>query len=157
LDSYTWSDVQTLKPPGLSFAYLNSCNGMLVLGGMCGFSFNLWSIEEGSMEFSEIAVMPEDLLFGLVDSDDEDDKFRSLKCAGSGNLVYVFNDDCHKKFPACVCEIGGGENGICSWRRVPCLPSPVNKFHKVVSFCSTVSITDVFHPEEARIGGSIRG
>lgn len=97
---------------------------MLVLGGMCGFSFNLWSIEEGSMEFSEIAVMPEDLLFGLVDSDDEDDKFRSLKCAGSGNLVYVFNDDCHKKFPACVCEIGGGENGICSWRRVPCLPSP---------------------------------
>ncbi|XP_010466904.1 PREDICTED: F-box/kelch-repeat protein At3g24760-like [Camelina sativa] len=158
LDSYTWSDVQTLKPPGLSFAFLNSCNGMLVLGGMCGFSFNLWRIEEGSMEFSEIAVMPEDLLFGLVDNEDEEEedsnKFRSLKCVGSGNLVYVFNDDCHKKFPACVCEIG--ENGKCSWRRVPRLPSPVNKFHKVASFCSTVSISDVFHPEEAQIGGLIR-
>ncbi|CAA7045798.1 unnamed protein product [Microthlaspi erraticum] len=158
LDTYTWSDVQTLRPPGLSFAFLNSCDGMLVLGGMCnstsGFSFNLWRIEEGSMEFSEIAIMPGDLLCGLVDdNEDEEDKFRSLKCVGSGNVIYVFNEDCHKKYPACICEIDdGGEKGKCRWRRVPHLPSPVNKFHKLVSFCSTVSVNDVFHSDETQIG-----
>lgn len=135
---------------------------MLVLGGLCnstsGFSFNLWKIEEGSMEFNEIAVMPEDLLFGLVDNEDEDDsnKFRTLKCVGSGKLIYVFNEDCHKKYPACICEISSGEEVKCSWRSVPHLPSPVNKFHKVVSFCSTISISDVFNSEEAQIGSSIR-
>ncbi|ESQ37132.1 hypothetical protein EUTSA_v10002571mg [Eutrema salsugineum] len=153
LDTYTWSDVQTLRPPGLSFAFLNSCDGMLVLGGMCNSSFNLWRIEEGSMEFSEIAIMPEELLSGLVDNEDEEDrdKFRTLKCVGSGNLIYVFNEDCHKKYPACICEIGV-EKGKCRWRKVPHLPSPVNKFHKLVSFCSAVSITDVFHSDETRIG-----
>ncbi|KAJ0234646.1 F-box/kelch-repeat protein [Hirschfeldia incana] len=158
LDTYTWSNVQTLRPPGLLFAFLNSCNDTLVLGGMCnsdrGFSFNLWRVEEGSMEFSEIAIMPEALLFGLlVDNEDEDDgnRFRTLKCVGSGNLIYVFNEDGHKKYPACVCEIGV-ENGKCRWRSVPHLPSPVNKFHKLVSFCSTVSITDVFRSEESQIG-----
>ncbi|KAF8113205.1 hypothetical protein N665_0054s0023 [Sinapis alba] len=156
LDTYTWSDVQTLRPPGLLFAFLNSCNDTLVLGGMCnsdrGFSFNLWRIEEGSMEFSEIAIMPEALLFGLVDNEDEEDgnKFRTLKCVGSGNLIYVFNEDGHKKYPACVCEIGL-ENRKCTWRSVPHLPSPVNKFHKLVSFCSTLSITDVFHSEQTSI------
>ncbi|CAH8390116.1 unnamed protein product [Eruca vesicaria subsp. sativa] len=153
LDTYSWSDVQTLRPPGLLFAFLNSCNDTLVLGGMCnsdrGFSFNLWRIEEGSMEFSEIAIMPEGLLCGLVDNEDEEDggnKYRTLKCVGSGNLVYVFNEDGHKKYPACLCEIGV-ENGKCRWRIVPHLPSPVNKFHKLVTFCSTVSITDVFHSQ----------
>lgn len=105
------------------------------------------------MEFSEIAIMPEALLFGLVDNEDDDDgnKFRTLKCVGSGNLIYVFNEDGHKKYPACVCEIGV-ENGKCRWRSVPHLPSPVNKFHKLVSFCSTVSISDVFHSEQTQIG-----
>ncbi|XP_010527224.1 PREDICTED: F-box/kelch-repeat protein At3g24760 [Tarenaya hassleriana] len=153
LDSYTWSDVQTLRPPGLLFGFLNSCNNMLVLGGMClstrGYSFNLWKIDETLMEFSEIAIMPEGLLSGLVDNEDEDStKFASLKCIGSGNLIYVFNEDYHKKYPACICEIINGERGICRWRRVPQLPSPVNKFHKVVSFCSSVSISDVFQPDE---------
>ncbi|CAN8270552.1 unnamed protein product [Cochlearia groenlandica] len=162
LDTYTWSSVQTLRPPGLCFAFLNSCDGMLVLGGLCGggshggFSFILWKIEQGSMEFSEIAVMPGDLLSGLVvgsssGDDDEEEEFRTLKCVGSGKLVYVFNEDCHKSYPACVCEIDG-ETRRCRWRKVPHLPFRVNKFHKVVSFCSTVSVSDVFRPEETRIG-----
>lgn len=108
------------------------------------------------MEFSEIAIMPEALLFGLVggDNEDEDDgnRFRSLKCVGAGCLIYVFNEDGHKKYPACVCEIGLENGGKCRWRSVPPLPSPVNKFHKLVSFCSTVSITDVFHSDATHIG-----
>ncbi|XP_010532881.1 PREDICTED: F-box/kelch-repeat protein At3g24760-like [Tarenaya hassleriana] len=159
LDSYTWSDVQTLRPPGLLFASLNSCSNMLVLGGMClstrGYSFNLWKIDENSMEFSEIAIMPEGVLSGLVDNEDEDStRFASLKCVGLGNLIYVFNEDNHKNYPACVCEING-EKGSCRWRKMPQLPSPVNKFHKVVSFCSNVSASDVFQFQPEGTGTQI--
>ncbi|RXH87131.1 hypothetical protein DVH24_028631 [Malus domestica] len=79
-------------------------------------------MEETIMEFSEIAIMPQDLLYGLFD-DDEEDKFASLKCVGLGNLIYVFNEEYHKKYPACVCEIGSDDIGEpsrkCSWRRMP--------------------------------------
>ncbi|XP_075649325.1 F-box/kelch-repeat protein At3g24760 [Castanea sativa] len=151
LESHVWSSVQTLRPPGVSFSFLISCKDRLVLAGICnsqaGSSFNLWRIDENTMEFSEFAIMPQDLLYSLFDSD-EDDKFASLKCVGLGDLIYVFNEDYHKRYPACVCEItttttqqsGGGK---CKWRRVPQLPSPVNKFHQVISFCSTVSLHSI--------------
>ncbi|KAF8006226.1 hypothetical protein BT93_K0501 [Corymbia citriodora subsp. variegata] len=144
-----WSDVQTLRPPGVLFSFLIACRERLVLAGMCvgpgGPSFNLWQIDETSMEFREIAIMPSNLLNGLVDSEEED-KFASLKCVGSGDMIYVFDEEYHQKYPACVCEIGS-DNGRCSWRRLPDLPSPVNKFHKVFSFCSAVSIHTVLHGE----------
>jgi hypothetical protein len=35
------------------------------------------------MEFKKIAIRPQDLLYSLFDSD-EDDKFASLKCVGLG-------------------------------------------------------------------------
>uniref|UniRef100_A0A2P2JEQ3 Uncharacterized protein MANES_12G041900 n=1 Tax=Rhizophora mucronata TaxID=61149 RepID=A0A2P2JEQ3_RHIMU len=154
LDKRVWTNVQTLRPPGVVFAFLIACQEMLVLAGMCngphGPSFNLWRIDEKSMEFSEIAIMPQDLLYGLIDNE-EDDKFASLKCVGMGNLIYVFNEEYHKKFPACVCEISS-ESAKYSWRRVPQLPSPVNKFHKVISFCSTVSPYDLFRGQEEESG-----
>ena len=93
------------------------------------------------MGFSQIAVMPHDLLCSLFDGD-EDDKFASLKCVGLGDLIYVFNEDYHRMYPACVCEIDG-ESGRCVWRRVPQLPSLMSRFHKVVSFCSTVSLYSI--------------
>jgi hypothetical protein len=49
------------------------------------------------MEFSKIAIMPQDLLYSLFDSD-EDDKFASLKCVGLGDLIYVFNEEYHKRY-----------------------------------------------------------
>ncbi|KAL5063296.1 hypothetical protein RYX36_025033, partial [Vicia faba] len=64
-----------------------------------------------SMEICEISVMPHDFLCGLFDGD-EDDIFASLKCVGLGDLIYVFNEDYHRMYPACVCEIRrcrGGE------------------------------------------------
>ncbi|XVE72793.1 hypothetical protein DITRI_Ditri11bG0067200 [Diplodiscus trichospermus] len=150
LENHVWSEVQTLRPPGVIFSFLISCNDMLVLAGMCnsprGPSFNLWKIDERTMEFSEISIMPQSLLYSLVDSE-EDDKFASLKCVGMGNLIYVFNEEYHQKYPACLCEINA-DKGKCSWRRVPQLPSPVNKFHKVISFCSTVSLTHIFRQQE---------
>lgn len=154
LRTHAWSEVQTLRPPGVVFSFLISSTNHLVLAGICngplGPSFNLWKIEEATMEFSEIAIMPQDLLDGLFDGDEED-KFASLKCVGLGNLIYVFNEEYHKKYPACVCEIGsddnGGPSGKCSWRRMPQLPSPVNKFHKVISFSSTVSPHNILRGE----------
>ncbi|XP_065876201.1 F-box/kelch-repeat protein At3g24760 [Euphorbia lathyris] len=154
LDKHVWSQVQTLRPPGVLFAFLIACREMLVLAGICnsprGPSFNLWRIDEKTMEFSEISIMPQDMLNGLVDSD-EDDKFASLKCIGMGNLIYVINEEYHKKYPACICQIVD-ESGKCSWRKVPQLPSPVNKFHKVISFCSTVLPHNVFMGGEQDIG-----
>ncbi|KAK6937667.1 F-box domain [Dillenia turbinata] len=153
LNKHYWSEVQTLRPPGVLFSFLIACRDMLVLGGLCnssrgGPSFNLWKVDEKSMEFSEIAIMPQGLLNCLFDSD-EDDKFASLKCVGLGNLIYVFNEEHHKLYPACVCEISS-ESGKCSWRRVPHLPSPVNRFHKIISFCSTVSLDSILGTEQDR-------
>lgn len=144
-----WSDVRIVRPSGVVFSFLIACRERLVLAGVCdspsGSSFNLWEVDEKSMEICEIGVMPHDLLSSLFDGD-EDDRFASLKCVGLGDLIYVFNEDYHRMYPACVCEIrgrGGGENGKCYWRRVPQLPSLMNRFHKVVSFCSTVSLDSI--------------
>ncbi|XP_061350908.1 F-box/kelch-repeat protein At3g24760 [Gastrolobium bilobum] len=150
LNQRVWSEVQTLRPSGVVFSFLIACREQLVLAGICnlphGSSFNLWKVDEKTMEFNEIAVMPHDLLYSLFDGD-EDDKFASLKCVGLGDLIYVFNEDYHRVYPACVCEIHG-ESGKCSWRRVPQLPSPVNRFHKVISFCSTLSLPSILGERE---------
>lgn len=139
-----WSGVQTLRPPGVLFSFLLSCRDQLVLAGLCntprGPSFNLWRVDDLTMEFAEIAIMPQELLYCLFDSD-EDDKFASLKCVGLGDLIYVFNEEHHRFYPACVCEIGSDSK--CSWRKVPELPAPVNRFHRVISFCSKVSLDSV--------------
>ncbi|MCD7452322.1 hypothetical protein HAX54_016155 [Datura stramonium] len=143
LDEHLWSEVQTLRPPGILFSFLVSCQDCLVLAGLCsspnGTNFILWKVDdEKTMEFSEIAIMPHELMCCLFDSD-EDDKFANLKCVGLGNLIYVYNEEHHKNYPACVCEFNN-EFGKFSWRKLPNLPAPANKFHRMVSFCSTVSL-----------------
>ncbi|XP_058207183.1 F-box/kelch-repeat protein At3g24760 [Rhododendron vialii] len=149
-----WSEVQTLRPPGVLFSFLISCQDQLVLAGLSnaprGPSFNLWKVDEETMEFSEIAIMPQELLYGLFDSD-EDDKLASLKCVGLGNLIYVFNEEHHRNYPACVCEISS-DSGKCSWRRVPNLMVPANRFHKVISFCSTISLGNILQGEGEELG-----
>ncbi|CAN4098082.1 unnamed protein product [Withania somnifera] len=148
LDEHLWGEVQTLRPPGILFSFLVTCQDCLVLGGLCnnspnGPNFILWKVDEKTMEFSEIAIMPHEIMYCLFDSD-EDDKFASLKCVGVGNLIYVYNDERHKNYPACVCEFSN-EFGIllCSWRKLPNLPASASKFHRVISFCSTVSLDNI--------------
>lgn len=154
LTKHFWTEVQTLRPPGVSFSFLIACRDQLVLAGLCnsprGPSVNLWRVDEETMEFSEIAIMPQDLLYKLFDGYG-DDKFASLKCVGLGNLIYVFNEEYHKSYPACVCEINSG-TGKCSWRRIPHLPKPVNQFHKVFSFCSTIPLGNILRIGEEEIG-----
>ncbi|XP_059300769.1 F-box/kelch-repeat protein At3g24760 [Lycium ferocissimum] len=145
LDEHLWSEVQTLRPPGILFSFLMTCQDCLVLGGLCnspnGINFIIWKVDEETMEFSEIAIMPHELMYCLFDSD-EDDKFASLKCVGLGNLIYVYNEEHHKNYPACVCEFSN-EFGKCSWRKLPNLPAPASKFHRVISFCSNVSLDNI--------------
>ncbi|KAL8129290.1 hypothetical protein V2J09_018445 [Rumex salicifolius] len=153
LSSLCWSKVQTLRPSGVVSSFLISCQDHLVLAGLCnnlliGPSVILWKVDETTMEYSEMAVMPRDLLHCLFDKE-EDDRFASLKCVGQGNLIYVFNEEHHKCYPACFCEITTGLDGVirCSWIRVPPLTSPVNSFHKVISFCSTISLADILQTQ----------
>ncbi|XP_074345506.1 LOW QUALITY PROTEIN: F-box/kelch-repeat protein At3g24760 [Apium graveolens] len=144
LHTHVWSEVQTLRPPGILSAFMISCNELLVLAGLCndhrGMSFNLWSIDDETMEFSELAVMPGELLACLFDGEEEYNS-GSLKCVGLDNVVYVFNEEQHMNYPTCVCEISDGSK--CSWRRIPDLPVALNHFHKVTSFCSSVSIDHI--------------
>ncbi|KAL2238671.1 F-box/kelch-repeat protein At3g24760 [Sesamum indicum] len=144
LEKRFWSNVQTLRPPGTLFSYLISCQDMLVLAGLCSINgdleFNLWRIDEKTLEFSEIGIMPPVLLSMFIDSDDNL-KFTSLKCMGSGNFIYVFKEERPWDCPVCVCEFS--KSGKCIWRRVPSLPEARNEFEEVISFCSNVSILDI--------------
>ncbi|GAB2281997.1 hypothetical protein Dimus_016560 [Dionaea muscipula] len=152
LNRRCWSEVKMIRPPGVVVSsFLITCRDQLVMVGLCdnahgGPSVMLWWVDERTMEFSEIAPMPQDLLYRLFDTE-EDDRFASLKCVGLGNLIYVFNEEHHKCYPACVCEINF-ESGKCSWRMVPPLPLPVNSFHKVITFCSTISMHDILQSED---------
>ncbi|RDX96873.1 F-box/kelch-repeat protein, partial [Mucuna pruriens] len=130
LHKKTWSQVHTLRPHGVVFSFLVACRNRLVLAGVCNFphgssSFVLWNVDERTMGFTQMALMPHDLLSSLFDWD-EDDKFASLKCVGLGDLIYVFNEDYHRMYPACVCEVDA-QSGTCEWRRLPQLPSLMNR------------------------------
>ncbi|CAL9105054.1 unnamed protein product [Musa acuminata var. zebrina] len=164
LSSRAWTGVRVLRPPGVLFSFLLACGDRLILAGLCNTPvgppcFALWAVDHCSMDFAEIGVMPRDLLSCLFDTDDDDNKFASLKCVGLDGLVYVFNEDHHKAYPACVCEISDGSaakradstsglNLSCSWRKVPPLPGPVDRFHKVIAFCSPV-------PADSVLGGGV--
>lgn len=107
--------------------------------------FAIWAVDPLMVgKPKRIAVMPWDLLTGLFGIDDDDNRFASLRCVGNDGMVYVFNEDHHKGYPACVCQIEGKEMDQCSWRRVPPLPGPVNRFHKTIAFCSPVPLGPVF-------------
>ncbi|KAL5996577.1 hypothetical protein ACLOJK_007496 [Asimina triloba] len=144
-----WNRVRALRPPGVVFSFLIACRSQLVLAAVCNSgqvpSLDLWSVDERTMELRrKVSTMPRELLWELFDSDEEE-KLASLKCVGVGDLVYVFNEEPHKKYPTCVCEMDGQDSSMlrCRWRKVPSLPGPVNRFHKVISFCSPVWIGSV--------------
>ncbi|KAJ4802629.1 F-box/kelch-repeat protein family [Rhynchospora pubera] len=148
--------VGTLRPPGTVFAFLIAGLGdSLLLAGLCSGEqdggsggaqpcFAIWAVDPLMRgQPRRIAVMPRDMLTGLFGIDDDENRFASLRCVGSDGLVYVFNEDHHKGYPACVCEIQGKEMDQCSWRRIPPLPGPGNRFHKTIAFSSPVPLGPV--------------
>lgn len=143
LATKSWTGVRILRPPGVLFSFLIACGGRLVLAGLRNASFVLWVVDYESLECREIGAMPRDLMACLFDGggDDDDAKFASLKCVGLDGLAYVFNEDHHKEYPACICKVG--DDLVCNWKKVPPLPGPVNQFHKVIAFCSPVPLHSV--------------
>ncbi|KAK1266356.1 F-box/kelch-repeat protein [Acorus gramineus] len=139
-----WSAVRALRPVGVQLSFLVACADRLLLAGLCGTTkgplFKLWSVCDDSGECVEIGAMPQEMLMGMFDSEGEEE-FASLRCVGLEGMVYVFNEEQHRAYPACLCEVAVG--GGCVWRKVPELPGPVNRFHRVVSFCSCVSPASV--------------
>ncbi|KAF3335831.1 F-box/kelch-repeat protein [Carex littledalei] len=148
--------VGTLRPHGTLFAsLLAGPEDSLLLAGLCSGEqeggnggaqpcFVIWAVDPLMMgQPRRIAVMPQDLLTGLFGTDDDDNRFASLRCVGTDGLVYVFNENPHKGYPACVCQIEGKEMDLCSWRLIPPLAGSVNRFHKTIAFCSPVPLGPV--------------
>ncbi|XP_073152568.1 F-box/kelch-repeat protein At3g24760 [Henckelia pumila] len=148
----SWSNPKTLRPPGTLLSSLISIRDRLVLAGLCstyngGLEFIIWNIDDRTLEFSEIAIMPRDLLSFMIDRE-SGQMFSSLKCAGSGRYVYVFNEEFSGDFPVCVWEMSDSGNG--SWRRIPGFPDSVNtNFQNAVSFCFDVSLQYILHGQES--------
>lgn len=141
--SREWSPAVSLRPPDVLFSFLIPCRPHLVLAGLSSAppcpSFVLWRVDDLTMECTtQIAAMPGELLHRLFEGD-EDERFATLQCVGVGELVYVFNEVPHRMYPACVCDIGRRR-----WWMLPELPLPVNRFHKVTSFCSSVPLAPLF-------------
>ncbi|KAJ6802615.1 hornerin-like [Iris pallida] len=142
-----WAPVRALRPAGVLLSSLVACGEKLVLTGLCsappgagggdveeeGCVFRLWEVDYESLSISEIAVMPRELMSLVF----EESEFASLRCVGAEGLVYVFNEDHHRGYTACVCEIG--RRPPCRWRKLPPLPGPLNRFHKVVAFASPIN------------------
>ncbi|MQL71323.1 hypothetical protein Taro_003638 [Colocasia esculenta] len=145
LSGRAWSGVRTLRPPRVSFSFLVACGEQLVLAGLRGGdnppSLVLWRVADGVEEgWRELGQMPEGMLAVMFEGEEEE-RFASLRCVGVDGLLYVFNEAHHRGYPACVCEVGGGDR--CNWKELPPLPGPVNRFHRVIAFCSAVPLDSV--------------
>ncbi|XP_039129081.1 F-box/kelch-repeat protein At3g24760-like [Dioscorea cayenensis subsp. rotundata] len=144
----SWSPVRLLRPPGVLFSFLlPSRSSTLLLAALAtnpdaSPSLFIWSVDSTSLAFDRIGAMPPEMLSQLFDGGaDDDSRFASLKCVGLDGLVYVFNEDHSKAYPAAYCQVDGS---TCTWRLVPSLPFPVNRFHKVIAFCSPVPLASLF-------------
>lgn len=149
----SWSNPKTLRPPGTLVSSLISVQNRLILAGLCttyndGLEFNLWNIDDVTLEFREIAIMPQDLLSCLIDHE-SGQKFSSLKSAGSDRFLYIFNEELSGDFPVCICEMSN--SGNCSWRRTPGFPESVTSLQNVVSFCFNGSLQDILHGVEGEL------
>ncbi|KAJ3693122.1 hypothetical protein LUZ60_012217 [Juncus effusus] len=154
LSKRVWKGVKTLRPYGALFAFLLAGpDDSLLLAGLCKAeqadnlnpSFTIWSVDPDSptSQPKKLAVMPHQLLTNLFGSDEDENRFASLKCVGTDRLVYVFNVDHHKGYPTCVCKLDLVHTDRCSWSMLPSISGKVNRFHKTVAFCSTVPFENV--------------
>ena len=142
LSLHSWSGVRILRPPGALFSFLVSCGDWLILAGLRigpPPSFALWRTEiDGDRSTCvEIGEMPHKMLHRMFFGED-DERFASLRCAGTDGLLYVFNEAPHGGYPACVCEISSRK-----WRELPKIPFPVDRLHRVDAFCSSVNLESV--------------
>eukprot|EP00250_Pteridium_aquilinum_P002228 c12422_g1_i1 orf=691-1824(+) len=136
LDRCQWSNAMVLKPSNPAYSFLIACGNSLVLVGIyrdrpC---FRLWSVNFATLECTQLGHMPDEL-FALFD-EEADEKDPLISCVGGGDFIYIYSDSWHKDYLACLCDLSGGR---ITWRKLPQLPAPVNRFDKVI--CCSSSIT----------------
>lgn len=75
LERRIWSIAQSLRPPGVQISHLVFCQDHLVLAVLSNENgepeFNLWRIDERTLEYRKIRGMPEELLSGFFGSEGE--------------------------------------------------------------------------------------
>lgn len=134
LNKGRWSKTAVLRPMNPIYCFLVACGECLVLAALYRESpcFKLWSVNLATLQCTELGYMPDEL-FALFDEED-DEKDPLFTCIGGGDFIYIYNDSWHKDYLACLCDLSGGK---VTWRKLPQLPSPVNRFDKVVCFSSS--------------------
>ncbi|MCO5607073.1 hypothetical protein L7F22_061265 [Adiantum nelumboides] len=135
LNQGQWSTTAVLRPRNPVYCFLVACGNSLVLVALYRESpcFKLWSVNLATLQCTELGHMPDEL-FALFDEED-DEKDPLFTCVGGGDFIYIYSDSWHKDYLACACDLSGE---TVKWRKLPSLPSPVNRFGKVVCFSSSI-------------------
>lgn len=149
LETKSWSTVQILRPltpSGVKYAYLVTCEGMLILAGVCyppdegRVSFKLWLVDDSVMQCKEMGVMPAEF-FSLFAKGTSGKNVTGMKCVSSGSLVYVYSVSSDAEYPMVMCDISKGWN---NWEKLPALPTLGNRFDAMVGFCSSLTLDSFF-------------
>ncbi|XP_051118882.1 F-box/kelch-repeat protein At3g24760 [Andrographis paniculata] len=144
-----WSAVRTVKPAGAVMTRLISGDqDRLILAGLCclngAMEFNLWRIDEESLEYREIAAMPEESVSELLIRKDSIWGEERLRFAGGRNVVYAM-----ETVRGEICEIRWRPGKWCRWRKIPRFPVDEGIFRGVSRFyCSGVSLKDFLTSKE---------
>ncbi|MCO5579281.1 hypothetical protein L7F22_033135 [Adiantum nelumboides] len=133
-DTKSWSEVQKLSITGLVSVFIvtgdSGLFALCVCRGQMRECLRMFEVDVVTMECKEVSQMPHELFSLFEDTDDQ--KGASLKCVGSGTLVYVYSEQYYKGYPVCMCDLS---EGSFVWKQLPSLPSPP-RFDRVVC-CST--------------------
>lgn len=131
----SWSKVESLRVPDLEFIFIIAADeGLYAIGVCCGqigAYLKLFKVDEVTMACKEVSEMPHDLFSQF----ENEQKEASLRCVGSGNLIYVYSELNYKGYPVCMCDLSEASY---EWKQLPSLPSPP-RFNRVVYCSATVT------------------
>lgn len=140
VETKSWSTVQRLGVPDLVSLFIVAVDAGLFAVCVCrsqkGECLKLFKVNERNIDCEEVSKMPCEL-FALFENEDEQ-KEASLKCVGSGTLVYVYSEQYYKGYPVCMCDLSVGSY---VWKQLPSLPSPP-RFDRVVCCSTSISPRD---------------
>eukprot|EP00250_Pteridium_aquilinum_P000808 c10978_g1_i1 orf=100-1224(+) len=140
VESKLWSKVQRLNVPDLVSLFIIAGNAELFAICQCrcqkGECLKLFKVNDGTMGCIEVSMMPQEC-FKLFENEDEQ-KGSSMKCVGSGGLLYVYSEQYYKGYPVCMCDL---TEESYTWKQLPSLPSPP-RFDRVVCCSASISPRD---------------
>ncbi|KAJ7294883.1 hypothetical protein O6H91_Y226300 [Diphasiastrum complanatum] len=142
LNRKIWSPVKYLRPATtMNYSYLVSCHDQLYLVGLASseplgmLCLKVWKIDQLTLEYKELGLMPNSLLFGF--DSEEGGKDASFRCVGSGEYIYIFGLGRREEHVIVLCNITSGR---VVWHELPCLSTNGHRFDNVVGFCSSLDL-----------------